>query len=96
MKRTTIKPLRFDEHTFVDLVGMVYKVFPQEEDRRRTASMYLETFYCVLPLLVETCGRLLPPLEMLSSSCKAAPWSAKEALYSSKLSQIRVATFTSM
>ena len=57
---------------------MVYKVFPQgkdkvlleskdlEEDRRRTISMYLETLYRVLPLLVETCGHLIPPLEMIS------------------------------
>ena len=38
----------------------------EEEDRRRTVSMYLEIFYRVLPLLVETCGHLLPPLEMIS------------------------------
>ena len=63
-----------------------------EEDRRRTASMYLETFCRVLSLLVETCGRILPPLEMLSSSSKAPPWSPKEVLHSSKQSQIRVAT----
>ena len=62
-----------------------------EEDRIRTASMYLETFYRVLLLFVETCGRLLPPLEMISSSSKAPPWSAKEVLYSSKQSQIWVA-----
>ena len=54
--------------------------------------MYLENFYHVLPLLVETCGHLLPPLEMLSSSSKAPPWSLKEVLHSSKQSQIRVAT----
>ena len=54
--------------------------------------MYLETFYRVLPLLVETCGRLLSPLEMISSSSKALPWSAKEVLHSNKQSQIRVAT----
>ena len=32
LKRTTIKPLRFDEHTFVDLIGMIYKVFSQGKD----------------------------------------------------------------
>ena len=67
-----------------------------EEDQRRTVSMHLETFCRVLPLIIETCGRLLPPLEMMSSSNKAPPWSAKEVLHSSNLSQIRVATFTSI
>ena len=32
LKKTTIKPLRFDEHTFVELVGMVYEVFSKEKD----------------------------------------------------------------
>ena len=57
--------------SFLDLVGMIYKSFHEGnmrsckkikdlgEDRRRTASMYLETFYRVLPLLVETRGHLL-------------------------------------
>ena len=98
MKRTTIKLLGFDEHTFVDLVGMVYEVFPQGKDevlleeqrlRRRSEKNCLdvpETFCRVLSLLVETYGRLLPPLEMMSSSSKAPPWSAKEVPHSSNLS----------
>ena len=32
LKITTIKLLEFDEHTFVDLVGIVYEVFPQGKD----------------------------------------------------------------
>ena len=64
-----------------------------EEGRRRSNSIDLESFCRVLPLLVETRGRLLPPLEMISSSRKAPPWLAKEVLHSSNLSQIRVATF---
>ena len=54
--------------------------------------MYLETFCRVLPLLVETCGHLLPSLEIIYSSSKAPLWSAKDVLHSSKISQIRVAT----
>ena len=67
--------------TFVDLVGVVQNIFheercdlcwknkDQEEGRRRTASINLETICRVLPL-VETCGRLLPPFEKPSSSKK--------------------------
>ena len=65
--------------TSIDLVGVVYNVFhvercdlclknkDQEEGRRRTIPINLETFYRVLPLLVEMHGRLLPPFEKPSS-----------------------------
>ena len=68
--------------TFVDLVGVVYNLFPeercdlcrknkdQEEGQRRIALINLETFGHVLPLLVETQGRLLPPFEKPYSSSK--------------------------
>ena len=68
--------------TFVDLVGVVYNLFhkercdlcwknkDQEEGRRRTASINLETFCRVLPLLVEIRGHLLTPFEKTSSSNK--------------------------
>jgi len=77
-----LEKLGFDTHTFVDLVGMVYNLFheercdlcwknkDQEEDWRRTASMNLETFCRVLPLLVETCGCLIPPLRSLLEASK--------------------------
>ena len=52
--------------------------------------MNLESFYCVLPLLVETSGHILSPLEMISSSSKELPWSAKVVLHSCNLSQIQV------
>ena len=32
MRKNTIKLLRFDYNTFVDLVGMVYGVFSQRKD----------------------------------------------------------------
>ena len=69
-------------HIFVDLVGVVSEVFHEErcyfcwknkdhgEGQRKTVSINLETFCRVLPLLVETCGRLLPPFEKPSSSSK--------------------------
>ena len=68
--------------TFVELVGMVYNIFheeicdlycknkDQEEGRRRAVPINLETFYRVVPLLVETCGRILPPFEKPSKSSK--------------------------
>ena len=37
-----------------------------EEGWRRTCRMNLECFCCVFPLLVEVCGHLLPPLEMIT------------------------------
>ena len=70
----------------MDLVGMVYGAFSQRKDevlleeqrpRRRLMKnfrMNLECFCYVLLLLVETSERLLPPLEMISSSSKEPPW----------------------
>ena len=65
----------------VDIVGLVYKSFTKKyvilliEQRsrrrnRRACSINLKTICRVLPLLVETSGHLLPPLEILSSSSK--------------------------
>ena len=69
-------------HTLVELDGVVYDLFHKERrdlcwknkdlrrSRRRTSPIYLEPFYRVLPLLVDTGGRLLPPCEKSSSSSK--------------------------
>ena len=46
--------------------------------------MNLEAFYRVLPLLVETCGRLFLPLEKSSSSINSFLGKKKEALCCSK------------
>ena len=66
--------------TLVDLVGVVYVIFHEERGDlcwrnkdprrrcRRTGPIYLEPFYRVLPLLVDTGGRLLPPCEKSLSS----------------------------
>ena len=68
--------------TSVYLVGVVYNVFyeercdlcwknkDQEEGRRRTILINLETFCRVLPLLVEIRGHLIPPFDKTSSSSK--------------------------
>ena len=57
--------------------------------------MYLEAFYRVLPLLVETCGRLLlPPCYSLCSS-NTLSMKRKEASSSSKKKKIRMATLLS-
>ena len=88
LKRTTIKQIGF-WLTYLCRPAWSIKSFHKgkmrsslkskdlEEDRRRTASMYLETLCRVLLLLVETCGRLLPPLKMMSSRSKAPPWLVK-------------------
>ena len=82
----TISKLGFDNFNFVDLVGLVHEIFhkerfdlcwknkDQEEDQSRICSTNLEAFYCVLPLLVEMSGRLLPPFEMMFSSSKGLLW----------------------
>ena len=61
-----------------DLFELVYGIFhkerfdlclrnkDQEEERRRFRTMNLERFCFVLPLLVETSERLLPPFEIIS------------------------------
>ena len=68
--------------TFIDLVGVVYNLFheercdicwknkDQEEGKKRTVSINLETYCHVLLLLVEKRGHLLPSFEMPYSSSK--------------------------
>ena len=57
--------------------------------------MYLEAFYHVLPLLVETCGRLLlPPCCSLCSS-NTLSMEEKEASSSSENKKIRMAILLS-
>ena len=57
--------------------------------------MYLEAFYCVLPLLVEMCGcLLLPPFCSLCSS-NTISMEGKEASSSNKKKKIRMATLLS-
>ena len=76
----------------VDLVGLVYESFTKKDmiflveqrSRRRIAeacSTNLETFCHVLPILVETSGRLLPPFEMITSSSKKFLLSSKGAMH---------------
>ena len=43
----------------------------EQRSKRRSDSINFEAFYHVLPLLVETCGRLLLSLENSSSSNKS-------------------------
>ena len=97
----TKSELGFDDFTFVDLVVLMYEIFHKEkivlcwknkdweEGRNRIRSTNLEAFYCVLPLLVETSGRLLPPFEMMSSSSKGLLWLAKGASCGCKLLNLR-------
>ena len=87
----------------VDLIGMVYEVFPQMKDEvllekqrpRRRLKKNLQDEPRVLllcaPAPCRKSGRLLPPLEMISGSSKEPPWSAKWFLHSYNLSQIRMA-----
>ena len=57
--------------------------------------MYLEAFYCVLSLLVETCGRLLlPPCCSLYNS-NTLSMKVKEASSSSKKKEIQMAILLS-
>ena len=56
--------------------------------------MYLEAFYRVLLLLVETCGRLLLPRCSLYSN-NTLSMEGKEASSSSKKKKIRMATLLS-
>ena len=57
--------------------------------------MYLEAFYRVLPLLVETCGRLLLPPWCSLCNNNTLSMEGKEASSSSKKKEIRMATLLS-
>ena len=87
----------------VDLVGLIYDIFHKEkfdlcwknkyreEGRRRSRTMNLERFCCVLPLLVETSGRLILPFKMMSNSSKKLLWLAKVACNACSISKIQIA-----
>ena len=108
MKRTTINLLGFDDYTFVDLFSMVYIIFHKErldlcwkskdllKKMMENCLQHHEPFCRVIPLLVDTSGHLLLPLEMISRSNKNPLWSSKEVSYGCSLSQIRITKVSSI
>ena len=104
----SIKPLNLQglmNITFVDLVGMIYKVFPWRKNEiflekqrpwRRSEKNRLDVPWDLLPCAPAPCRNAWassPPLVMMYRSSKSSPWSAKGSFSSRNLSQIRVATF---